>query len=816
MTLPFLKRWLRTPWDSSLRGREFFRRPWLEQLEERVLLDSGLPQAIVVGRTLSSYTTSSILNNQETITYTVYNEQSNPVTGVLLTDTLQPGVTFQSASQLPDQSGQKLAWSLGTINGFDRANVTLMVSLINPIPLQLDVGAQAFATLDAGAVSDTTPAAMLRSGTVDPTLLASTPDANTTDPFIQEQAAALDYNSQNIFSFLHQNIGYNSYLGSVRGSRGTLWSNAGNALDVASLGVALMRGSGIPAQYVQGTLSSANAQSLILSMFPASYQTAGYIPAGTTTADPAHDSQLLSETEAHYWFQFDAGSGFQDADPLLSASAGAKFATPQSTFTEVPDSLREKTEITLNAEIYSQSAAAFHQGQNGSGLTTTTVLNQTFNDVDLVGRPLTVGHFVSQSAAGGLAFSTITNTYSPYLQLGDDAFDSSQDQLIRGQDYQEVLTNFPLGSQILTGLFLNFTLTGPEGVAESYSKTLVDRIGFAARQAGGTGQLAPIDSSVPPVITPFDLYTISILPGGRDPAILSTRAVVGNSAARLANFATMYNGASPDEQNALNNQAPQIILDSLIALERSEIVSFEAQATFSAGVLGRTAQVVGYPDRPRITIAATQLVSANDGSGNSTLQLGFDILKSNYRVVIAPGQSLAAEVAFNVDRGYIENGIEGSVASPPTGSSPGPLSTPIFTAAILQAAVAHGITLVTLSSDNKAVVDQLPFSADVKARMSTALSNGRIVIIPSQGVRISGEDRVGWYEIDPITGETTGILANGSHGTFDEYFSISSIEEGAAGDTPEFRFVAGFISGVLNDDVAVHGDSYDSDYVQTP
>ncbi|HEX5270315.1 MAG TPA: transglutaminase family protein, partial [Gemmataceae bacterium] len=248
------KRWFRSTTDASLPRRDFYYRPHLELLEDRTLLDAGLPSAIVVGRTLSSYTTAGTQNNQETITYTVYNEQATAVTGVLLTDTLQPGVTLLTASQLPDQSGQHLAWSLGSINGFDRTSVTLTVSLPSLTPLQLDTGAQAFATLDAGMVSSSTPAATLRPGNVDPSLLASTPDANTTDPFIQEKAAALNYNAQNIFNFLHDDIGYNSYLGSVRGARGTLWSSAGNALDVASLGVALMRASGIPAQYEQGTL----------------------------------------------------------------------------------------------------------------------------------------------------------------------------------------------------------------------------------------------------------------------------------------------------------------------------------------------------------------------------------------------------------------------------------------------------------------------------------------------------------------------------------------------------------------------------------
>src|SRR5262249_24791114 len=159
----------------------------------------------------------------------------------------------------------------------------------------------------AGAVSNWTPAATLRLGSVDPSLLASTPDANTTDPFVQEKAAELAYDPQQIFNYLHTQIGYNSYVGSLRGARGTLWSSAGNALDVASLGVGLLRASGIPAQYAHGTLTVRQAQQLILSMFPASYQTVGYVPAGQQTADPAHDPQLLSETEDHYWFQFDPG-----------------------------------------------------------------------------------------------------------------------------------------------------------------------------------------------------------------------------------------------------------------------------------------------------------------------------------------------------------------------------------------------------------------------------------------------------------------------------------------------------------------------------
>src|SRR4051812_40515667 len=74
-----------------------------EHLEPRMMF-SGSPPSIVVGRTLSSYFSGDVQNNREAITFTVYNQQATPISGVLLTDTLLSGVTFLDASVVPDQS----------------------------------------------------------------------------------------------------------------------------------------------------------------------------------------------------------------------------------------------------------------------------------------------------------------------------------------------------------------------------------------------------------------------------------------------------------------------------------------------------------------------------------------------------------------------------------------------------------------------------------------------------------------------------------------------------------------------------------------
>jgi uncharacterized membrane protein len=757
MTLTFLKRGFRK-WFAP-RARRPIRRLHLEPLEERILLDASLPPSIVVGRTLSSYFAGGIQNNQETITYTVYNEQANPETGVLLTDTLEPGVTIQTASQLPDQSGQKLAWSLGTIQGYDRASVTLTValdaSLLHPAPtspLQLDIGARAFAMLEAGAVSDSTISATVRPGNVsDPSLLASTPDANTTDPYVQEAAAKLNYDPQQIFDFLHNDIGYNSYVGSLRGARGTLWSSAGNALDVASLGVALMRASGIPAQYVAGTLSQSQAQQLILSMFPASYQTVGYIPAGTQTSDPANDPQLLSETESHYWFQLDFGSGFLDADPLMrGATIGQTFATSTRPFTEVPDDLREKTEVQLAAEFYGQASALITLS---NGLSQTIVLDHTFNDVELVGRPITIGNFVNSSTLGFIVTET-ANTYTPYLDLGDEAFpDPGQDEIITGTPYQEVLSNFALSSKVLTGLFLNTTLSGPQRPAETDERALVDHIGDAARQG-----FAPVSISVSPGQAPtlnqFDLWTFNVQPALQNPNVLRVLAQENQTLAQELQIASGSSVLSP----RMGAQGQRYLTN----LTRYYGASYLYASDVYTNSLGHEARVVAYSDRPRLVLTSVQLTLSNDQK-TATLTERIDLRRDSVRAIAAPGQNVASAAAFNTARGLLDNYTESNTIQPQPPSNGLTVATPVSTLTIFQAAAAQQIPIAKISSANLSQLDALAISAEARARITTAIGNGKVVFVPNQSVQVNGTGTDGWYELDPNTGEITGVTSDGGH-----------------------------------------------------
>jgi hypothetical protein len=107
--------------------------------------------------------------------------------------------------------------------------------------------------------------------------LTCTLDANCQDEYVIAQAAQLGKTPKRPFAFV-RDLGFESYSGSLRGARGTLWSAAGNSVDQASLLIALLRASGVPARYRSGELANGDIETLILSMFPAPLGVVGYLP----------------------------------------------------------------------------------------------------------------------------------------------------------------------------------------------------------------------------------------------------------------------------------------------------------------------------------------------------------------------------------------------------------------------------------------------------------------------------------------------------------------------------------------------------------
>jgi len=83
--------------------------------------------------------------------------------------------------------------------------------------------------------------------------LAATLDAQQSDD-IKQLAQSLNNDPLKIYKWVHDNIAYFPSQGSVQGAQDTLDKKSGNAIDTASLLIALLRSAGIPAHYVYGTV----------------------------------------------------------------------------------------------------------------------------------------------------------------------------------------------------------------------------------------------------------------------------------------------------------------------------------------------------------------------------------------------------------------------------------------------------------------------------------------------------------------------------------------------------------------------------------
>ncbi|MCA9971895.1 MAG: transglutaminase domain-containing protein, partial [Anaerolineales bacterium] len=637
----------------------------------------------------------------------------------------------------------------------------------------LDAGAAAHGHVAGRAVSATAAPALVNT----PSLaqwLVWTMDADLYDADMLAAAGQLGHDPARLFAYV-RGLGYEAYDGSLRGTRGTLWSAAANSADQASLLIAMLRASGIPARYRHGALSPANAQTLIASMFPAPTRLVGRLDPALQTADPVNDPDLIAQVQDHWWVEaFLPGSGWTNLDPSFpTAAIGDAFATPASDGTdriaELPDAVRHKVTIRVKVEAYHP----LNLGQ--SGLDVSYPLDHTFRSVELTTAPVAVAHFVESESQGGLVFANTIHTYTPYLLLGETQ--------IVGQPYQDLLTNFPLGTTFHTAVWIEFDLTTPAGDTSSYVREVVDRIGYEARVNGGNSSLA-LAGDGSQLVTDFDVYAT-----GFWPHVVPTSAVERAKADTLAQVGRM--------QADGERLAELAALPSLTPAELTEAAQLRGQVQYDlAAYLGSLA--LAFADSADQVLAATapaslvrayyatpRLITAGVEPGAADTTFTIDLRHTAARVLPYPGQPAEAAVSFNVVKGILESGLEGATLDSATGQ------TSLTTAGLFSAASDQGIASVTITPDNLDLLDELNISAVARARITTAAAaHGKLVIVPAAPVLIAGTAQFGWWEIDIASGETIGLLDNGLHNAIIE-FTVGMIIGAISGPFVDFMIGIG-------------------------
>ena len=577
-----------------------------------------------------------------------FDSDPNTIYSVLITDELTNAQTsLNTADPLADSSGDFLALNLGNIPPLGTA--TAVMTLTTPASsgdfAVLDTGAVAYGQHQGRAISANAPQIALAPDGFDQYLVC-TIDANCGDRYIIQKAVELGGDPAALFAFV-QGLNFELYEGSLRGARGTLWSAAGNATDQASLLVALLRASGIPAAYRQGTLNTTNAQTVLSGMFPNNPALGGFVPAGTPTADPLNDPALIAQAQEHAWVEaYLPGSGWTAFDPTFAtANAGDTFTAPVGgRIAELDDNLRHKVTLQLKAERY----GAFPVG--GSNIYETFPLEATFSTVELIGEPVVFAHLVESNALGGLAFSSFEHTYIPYFIVGD------KEIVIEGEPMLDLLSNFPFGQDFLTAEWLILTTTDPSGNTTTYERELFDDIGYDVRTIGGVvdqlerGETARISS----ISSWTTLFAPSEIPAEAVDDLVQPVLENTLSANALQEQVAAIDGLpyTPEELALIQETVVQSGLAAR-AIQKMHLLKFTHVSDVSHDWLAESTQVAAYPASPRIFTVGWE---RNDIE--ATDMVTFDLGRNELRTIPYPGQTDLGSQLFLLTQGYTDMSIE--------------------------------------------------------------------------------------------------------------------------------------------------------------
>jgi uncharacterized membrane protein len=706
-------------------------------------------------------------------------QDGNTLRSLIVTDTLAPGVTLIAASGNVQQAGSTLTWQLPELPPLSSTQITLTLQTPSAGSdfFNLDNGAQASAARWGQAISAATRAAVIVPAGIDPSLLATTSDADPYDADLLWYTSGFQHDPLSAFVTV-QSFRTDLYQGALRGTRGTLWGEAGNSLDKASALIAMLRLAGVPARYRHGALNTAQAQTLIASLFPAAHGLAGYVPVGSSVADPVHDAALMALAADHWWVEASLpGSGWTDLDPTYpQAAIGQSFATPSSDGTDraadVPSSVHHTLRVRLKLEQYSAFPV------NGVNLSARYVLDETFNVSQLASKRLTLGHLVSQSLAGGV-FSSVTRTYTPYLGIEDNH------QGFQGDTFQDYLTNFPLATTFTTAEWLEYEIHSPDGHTETFTREVKDLIGAATRRLGGGLSLA-LNTSSQPFSLPEDVYVNWVLPNAvsdwavqrQSVGVMSRLPQVGNTGQALLEIAnrlppnTTLTGSDLDTYLSARSQTVFVSEFLLTSIG----LDFARQADADLNRIEAGLRTRMYYASPRV------FTVASIGDPTQAVTTTVDLRHTSVETLVDPGQAVEAGRVAQWVKGVNESSLEGQVLETVEGQPP------ITTARVFDEMALQGIDPVLIQPNDYGALDAYDFSPDALAHVIDALLAGKQVLIPSRAVLIDGKPTFAWWEIDPVTGETISVGESGLHEAL-EYRLLQVLVEGfvesyAAGDNP--------------------------------
>lgn len=651
------------------------------------------------------------------------------------------------------------------------------------------------APLDAASIAATRDASQK--------ILAPAP---ASDFDVDQKAAELGPDVDHLFRFVHDDIRHQIYAGVLRGPRGTLTSRAGNAWDRSVLLAALLRHHGREVRFVRGRLTPDRATALVATMFERRPQSpvAGAVDVPSAVAAAARDlsariearwqaaqddvtaaldrsgialgrtplvtdATLNAEAADHLWIEYRDGERWVPLDPSAGSAPGETVTSAADSFAEIPEAQHHHVTFRLKAEE-----------RKGQVLTEREVLRWSTTASTLHGTSVVLAHAIASTLTGqwratptlfvegqghaGLPLTAegvepSTGASGPGGSLIDEAH-RQVGGLGRVNEMFGGSAPPPNATGVLTALWLDVEFTGPSSPSETVRREILDRVGVVARAQGrgGTAPLAPIavDSGVPVALA--GIHACAVTTGPMNPRFTFQRltSMLGALDGVSASPARSDSAARPDAATIARIAEP---LPGLLAAVAQTIRALSDSLVTRSKSTGGT--LLLYESTPRLAIVSLDLTLPG---------LTVDLLRNPLRIV-ARGAAAPDVVRANLSRGVLDSVIEDAFAGY---ALPGLATAPVSTIEIFDRARTDRTRIVSVRTAGD--VAALTASDTAKVRVTQAIA-GHVVVAPERAVTISGAPRSAWFQVDPATGATVGVLETGLHGAqaMPEYTAVGVI-----------------------------------------
>jgi len=555
-----------------------------------------------------------------------------------------------------------------------------------------------------------------------------------------------------LFKAVAEDVHYEPYAGILRGADGTALARAGNDVDQALLLASLLKNKGYRVRFVSGELTEANRKALLMGLYPPELPAIQW-PVEVQTYWPEKDPLLTSATSQHFWLELAQGDdSWLPLDPSFPrARIGEAYAEAKEYFNTLPASLHHRIQLKFKQQTMDEKTQDLGSVERNISDLALTPLGLTVTAVAQVRQAKAEQSApVSGLFGGGLAgeaapepkqeqaseqpATPVATNYVRQLRIGNETL-----------NWPSTLVLHDNAGSALKREWLEITLTSPDGSTHSIARDL-----FAHHAPG-------VNNGKPPA---YRHHEIAILPGLLALAdIRDYLTQVGKSLdlaglnKRVSNTDAAAEGAFAQLSDLDNQLAP--------LTGRLATLAFAAESDSLTSKLAHANGVAVAYNKPRVIIFS---VEGQEGSP-MVFQANLDLRLDEVDAFPYPGHSIRAIELFHQARGMQNSVAEGNFIERIMGQGRS-----ASTMNLMEKVPGGADGLVTFGPGQQSELAKLPqLSGYAKELMQQSLAAGRHIVVPAKPVLLAGRQRYGWWDLDPKSGRTIGVMDDGLHQAMTDY-----------------------------------------------